>query len=196
MTEWDTPKVDLGHPDSAIRLASAVHRFCVPKMNVERNISFARSFNTTGKHDKTRKLMLNADDARKKLMEALSVGKVSHERIVADARRYQPFINQILISCKVQPEMAMLDGKCKSFPYFFYFVFVFEYKLSLIGFSFWGKERLIFDWLSGLESTSTKTFKSEAMMYDLVMCVVCEGLGKAGVATETSLSGEFAAASR
>lgn len=34
------------------------------------------------------------------------------------------------------------------------------------------------------------------MMYDLVMCLVCEGIGKAGVATETSLAGEFAAASR
>lgn len=33
-------------------------------------------------------------------------------------------------------------------------------------------------------------------MYDLVMCIVCEGLGKAGVATETSVVGEFAAASR
>lgn len=33
-------------------------------------------------------------------------------------------------------------------------------------------------------------------MYDLTMCIVCEGLGKAGVATETSVAGEFAAASR
>lgn len=33
-------------------------------------------------------------------------------------------------------------------------------------------------------------------MYELVMCIVCEGLGKAGVATETSVAGEFAAASR
>lgn len=33
-------------------------------------------------------------------------------------------------------------------------------------------------------------------MFDLVMCTVCEGLGKAGVATETSVAGEFAAASR
>lgn len=33
-------------------------------------------------------------------------------------------------------------------------------------------------------------------MYDMAMCIVCEGLGKAGVATETSVAGEFAAASR
>lgn len=56
-------------------------------------------------------------------------------------------------------------------------------------------ERLIFEWISGVESNKTP-FKSEAIMYDLVMCIVCEGLGKAGVATETSLAGEFAAASR
>ena len=42
MSEWDAPKVDLDHPDSAIRLASAVHRFKVPKMNEDRKLSFAR----------------------------------------------------------------------------------------------------------------------------------------------------------
>ena len=58
MSDWDEPKTDLGHPDAAIRLASAVHRFRIPKMNRERNLSFARSFKTTGKHQKTRKAML------------------------------------------------------------------------------------------------------------------------------------------
>jgi hypothetical protein len=98
-------------------------------------------------------------------MDAVMAGKVSHERVVADARRYQPLIHQILLSCKVQPEMARLD------------------------------ERLVFEWISGVESNQ-KPFKSEAIMYDLVMCIVSEGLGKAGVATETSVAGEFAAASR
>lgn len=56
-------------------------------------------------------------------------------------------------------------------------------------------ERLVFEWVSGVEN-SQAPFKSEAIMYDLVMCIVCEGLGKAGVATETSVAGEFAAASR
>jgi hypothetical protein len=54
---------------------------------------------------------------------------------------------------------------------------------------------LIFEWNSGVEN-DTKYFKSEAIMYDLVMCVVCEGLGKAGAATEASVAGEFPAASR
>jgi hypothetical protein len=63
--EFDEPKVNLDHPDSAIRLASAVHRFQVPKMNPERKISFARSFSTTGRHEKTRKLMLNVRNQEK-----------------------------------------------------------------------------------------------------------------------------------
>lgn len=33
-------------------------------------------------------------------------------------------------------------------------------------------------------------------MMDVTMCILCEGLGKAGVATESSMAGEFAAASR
>ena len=95
--------------------------------------------------------------------------KISHERVVVDAKRYQPFIHTILVSCKFQPEVARLD------------------------------ERLIFEWKSGLEKKGDKCdtyYKSEAIMYDLVMCIVCEGLGKAGVATELSVGGEFAAASR
>jgi len=164
-SEWDPPKEDLSHPDSAIRLASAVHRFKVPKMNPARRISFATSFATTGKHEKTRKLMLKADDQRTKLLDALLSAKVSHERVVAEARKYQPYIHQILVSCKFQPEMARLD------------------------------ERLVFEWMSGVESTQSY-FKSEAIMMDLTMCLLCEGLGKAGVATESSMAGEFAAASR
>jgi len=165
MSEWDHPKSDLSHPDSAIRLASAVHRFRVPKMNPDRRVSFSSSFATTGKHEKTRRVMLKADDHRKKLLDAVLSDKISHERVVAEARRYQPYIHQILVSCKFQPEMARLD------------------------------ERLVFEWMSGVEN-SKEYFKSEAIMMDLTMCILCEGLGKAGVATESSMAGEFAAASR
>jgi len=165
MSEWDPPKKDLSHPDSAIRLASAVHRFRVPKINAKRSVSFASSFATTGKHEKTRKVMIKADDHRRKLREAVLADRVSHERVVAEARRYQPYIHQILVSCKFQPEMARLD------------------------------ERLVFEWMSGVEN-SKSYFKSEAIMMDLTMCILCEGLGKAGVATESSMAGEFAAASR
>jgi len=179
----DENEQDLGHPDSAIRLASAVHRFRIPEIDTaEKKISFSNSFRTTGTHDKTRRVLLKADEARKSLLEGLQAKKVSFERVVGDARRYTPIIHQILLSCKVQPEVARLD------------------------------ERLLFRWSSGIEKdgdttmtsavslkttkTKKKVYQSEALMFDLVMSVVCEGLGRAGSATENSVSGEFAAASR
>ena len=116
MSEWETPAVDLGHPDSAIRLASAVHRFKMPRPNPDRKTSFARSFRSSGSYEKTRKAMLKADELRIALSNAVSAGKVSHERVVLDARRYQPFIHQILVSCKFQPEVARLDGTSPSRP--------------------------------------------------------------------------------
>lgn len=159
----DVTGPNLDHPDSAIRLASVVHRFKVPKITHE--VSFAKSFSTTGRSDKTRKLMLNADDARKSLADSVSAAKISAERVVADAVRYQPMIHSVLLSCKVQPEQARLD------------------------------ERLIFEWKSGIEEKPA-AFKSEAMMFDFVMTCVSEGLGRAVSATEKSVAGDFAAASR
>jgi hypothetical protein len=47
----------LGHPDSAIRLASAVHRFKVPYIDPEQRVSFVKSFKTTGTHARTKTLM-------------------------------------------------------------------------------------------------------------------------------------------
>ena len=160
-TEHKGPDVD--HPDSCIRLACAVHRFRVPKM--DRHVSFAKSFKTVGQADKTRKLMLNADDVRGRLYDALDADRVSSERITSEAKRYQPMIHSILLSCKVQPEEAQLN------------------------------ERLLFGWKSGVED-SPKGYKNEAIMYDLAMTVVSEGLGMVASATENSVQGEFAAASR
>jgi BRO1-like domain len=160
----DVKGPNLDHPDSAIRLVSVVHRFKVPRVTNE--ISFARSFATTGQSsDSTRKLMLNADSSRKQLADATTSVKISSERVVADSVRYQPMIHSILLSCKVQPEQARLD------------------------------ERLIFEWKSGIEE-KPEPFRSEAMMYDLVMTCVCEALGYAVGATEKSIAGDFAAASR
>jgi hypothetical protein len=56
-------------------------------------------------------------------------------------------------------------------------------------------ERLVFEWMSGIEQDQ-KFYKSEAIMYDLVMCIISEGLGKAGAATEASVAGEFGVANR
>lgn len=159
----DPEKPKLDHPDSCIRLACAVHRFRVPR--IVKKVRFAKSFSTVGRSDKTRRLMLNADDARDRLEEGLNAKKISSERVISDATRYQPMIHTILLSCKVQPEEARLD------------------------------ERLLFGWQSGVELDG-KTFKSEAIMYDLVMTVASEGLGKAASATENSVAGDFAAANR
>jgi hypothetical protein len=153
------------------------------------------------------KICYQADDTREKLGDAVLADKVSHERVVADARRYQPFIHQILVSCKFQPEVARLDGTfvahsmvnlCfftklipfQSLPDFYLLVDCFPPNCCLCS-----SERLVFEWTSGIENEN-KSFKSEAIMFDMVMCVVAEGLGKAGCATEASIAGEFAAASR
>jgi BRO1-like domain len=155
---------NLDHPDAAIRLASVVHRFKVPRVTHE--VSFSKSFATTGRSsDSTRKLMRNADENRKRLSDATTTAKLSAERVVVDSVRYQPMIHSILLSCKVQPEQARLD------------------------------ERLFFEWKSGIEE-KPESYRSEAMMYDLVMTCVCEALGCAVGATEKSVSGDFAAASR
>lgn len=171
-SDMKPPNTD--HPDSAIRLASVVHRFRVPEP--ARPVRFADSFSTTGRDAKTRKLMLNADDTRLRLTEGCQASKISSERVVGDAKRYQPLIHTILLSCKVQPEQARLD------------------------------EKLVFAWKSGIEQDQDehkkkhkkqrKAYQSEAIMYDLVMTVATEGLGRAAAATENSMAGEFAAASR
>lgn len=54
----DNEDDDLAHPDAAIRLASAVHRFRVPVIDPAQKVSFAKSFKTTGTHPKTKNLML------------------------------------------------------------------------------------------------------------------------------------------
>lgn len=58
MSDSDNEGTDMGHPDSAIRLASAVHRFKVPTMDSDSNVSFAKSFKSVGQHSKTRTIML------------------------------------------------------------------------------------------------------------------------------------------
>ena len=161
---YDAKKPNLGHPDSAIRLASAVHRFRCPKMT--QKVSFAKSFQTVGSHHATTKdAMRKADEARFRLNNALASKIVSHERVVTESRKYLPLIHQILLTCKVQPEVARLD------------------------------ERLLFEWTSGVEK-DPEPFSSEAIMYDMVMCIACEALGRAGSATDASMAGEFPAASR
>jgi BRO1-like domain len=160
---FSLPEIKLGHPDSAIRLASAVHRFRVPK--VTSSVSFARSFQTAGSHPTTKSVLLQADVFRQQLMDAVNAVPMSGERVYNEATRYLPLIDQLLLTCKVQPEVARLD------------------------------ERLIFEWTSGVEKNPS-SFTSEALMYDLVMVCACQALGKTSIATESSISGDFAVAAR
>jgi len=90
---------------------------------------------------------------------------VAYESVATAAKNYLPSVNRILITCKVQPEVARLD------------------------------EKLVFEWCSGIEHEK-KYFKSEALMYELVMTVGCEAMAKAGSACDYSIDGEFAASSR
>lgn len=57
-TMSDSDDDALPHPDSCIRLASAVHRFKVPVIDPDQRLSFAKSFKTTGTHPKTKTVML------------------------------------------------------------------------------------------------------------------------------------------
>jgi hypothetical protein len=52
---------------------------------------------------------------------------------------------------------------------------------------------LVFEWMSGIEQ-NPKPYTSKALMYELVMSVVCEGLARAGSGAESSASGEYSAA--
>lgn len=160
---------DLGHPDSTIRLVSAVHRFRVPEMGAGKKISFTRAFKSAGSHSKTKALMAKADASRASLGEALIASHRTttsdHSAVVRAASEYLPLMNKILLSCKIQPETARLD------------------------------EKLIFEWASGME-LKKKFCKSEALMYELVMVIVCNAMGTAGVACDASIAGDFAGSSR
>jgi hypothetical protein len=110
----DSEAVNLDHPDAAIRLAAVVHRFKVPRTSANRKIRFAESFRTAGKHDKTRKLVLSADDNRKRLQEACAADRTSSERVVADARRYIPQIHAILVYVVLNPERGYRSSRKSS----------------------------------------------------------------------------------
>jgi len=155
------------HPDSTIRLTSAVHRFKVPRIHPDQKVSFVSSFRTVGSAGKTKNTMQKADEARQSLFEGLCVKKISNKRVVDDAQKYVPLIQQISISCKAQNKMARMD------------------------------KPLVFQWTSGIEKEEMMTvYQSESLMYDSVMAIACNGLGRAGLAADQSAEGDFVAASR
>jgi len=111
---------DVEYPDCIIRLASAVYVLPCPLIHKPMDFSFTESFNTaTRDHVKSAALMRSADTSRRKLADALenlrsvspSVTGSKHQNAIMYAKEYYPQINQILFSCKVQPEMAVLNKK-------------------------------------------------------------------------------------
>lgn len=81
----------------------------------------------------------------------------------------RPLINQILLSCKFQPEVARLDT------------------------------RLLFSWYSGVEHMKNKKkhyFDSEALMFELVLSIATYGLSESNQGCDACIDGDFPGASR
>jgi hypothetical protein len=61
---------------------------------------------------------------------------------------------------------------------------------------------LLFEWTSGIESSKKANnipptnYSSEALMYELVMTIACDGLSTAGVGCDASIAGDFTTASK
>jgi len=132
-------------------------------------VSFASSFRTTGGHADARKLMKQADSARLSLSEALvgsSKGNAVSHKTIVRAAR------------DYLPLMNRILVTCKVQP-----------EAARLD------EKLLFEWSSGVEHNRS-SFRSEALMFELVMLLATEALGLAGNACDESSDGNFAAASR
>lgn len=158
------------HPDSILRLASAVHRFSIPYINPEDHLSFEESFKScSASHQSTMSVMHQADSRRQEIKKNMADGKLSHPALSQALIEYIPLINQILLSCKFQPEVARLDKK------------------------------LLFSWHSGIEYMKSKkknTFDSEALMFELVISLATYALSESNQGCDACIDGNFPLASR
>mmetsp|Transcript_17193 Transcript_17193/g.16642 ORF Transcript_17193/g.16642 Transcript_17193/m.16642 type:complete len:437 (-) Transcript_17193:62-1372(-) len=152
MEDYDYKAPDNSHPDALIRIVSTVLRFKVPKVGEEgQKLCFANSLRSVGSNPKTQAVLKKADLARKYMITALSADPIPHKTTISAAQKYIPLMNQILLSCRVQPEAARLD------------------------------ERLFFQWSSGIEhETSFFTSEAmmyEVVMAVAVEAMATAGLG-------------------
>mmetsp|Transcript_2083 Transcript_2083/g.3821 ORF Transcript_2083/g.3821 Transcript_2083/m.3821 type:complete len:464 (-) Transcript_2083:176-1567(-) len=174
MTDYDAFPDDSAapHPDSILRLASAVHRFSIPYINPEDQLSFEESFKSCASpHGNTLTVMRLTDSRRQAIKKNMADGKLNHAALSKALTEYIPSINQILLSCKFQPEVARLD------------------------------KRLLFSWSSGIENIKTKTnkphhFDSEALMFELVLSLATFAISESNVGCDSCIEGDFPAASR
>lgn len=155
---------DLSHPDAMIRLVSAVHRFQCPEMLQARKINYPKSFSSAAIHPSTKELMTKANDYRTLLAET-----------IVNSRR-----------SKTTPQKSVIQSSQQYLPYLHCIL------LSCMMQSDQAKlnKKLVFEWASGMEQTK-KSYSSEALMYELVMTIACEGIATAGNACDDSLDGKF-----
>ncbi|KAL9180974.1 hypothetical protein ACHAXT_009779 [Thalassiosira profunda] len=158
------------HPDSILRLASAVHRFSIPQINPEDQLSYEASFRScSASHSSTVAAMHQADRRREDIKQNMCEATLSHAKLAKSLLEYIPLINQILLSCKFQPESARLDT------------------------------RLVFSWYSGIEHTKHAKkhyFDSEALMFELVLAIATYALSESNMGCDACIEGDFPEASR
>jgi len=162
--------------DTIVKLLTYQHRFGCPEMSIDKKnpISFVNAFRSCGMpHIKSSAVLTQADAARIELSSALVSAQRSStpvwESVSRGSEAYVPKIAQILVSCQAQPEMARLD------------------------------QRLIFGWSSGLEKPVKykEFFKSEAIVYDLVMSLACNAIANGGLGYDAcTAANDFTTASR
>eukprot|EP00957_Ditylum_brightwellii_P045855 3478805-Ditylum_brightwellii.AAC.1 len=105
---------DQRYPDAIIKLATAIYKFPCPEISAKKKLCYEESFKTVGSHLRTVAMMQKADAQREVLTQALKAcnqSTMTHDNAINAAETYLPRINQVILSCKVQPEMARLDGE-------------------------------------------------------------------------------------
>uniref|UniRef100_A0A7S0AH76 pH-response regulator protein palC n=1 Tax=Minutocellus polymorphus TaxID=265543 RepID=A0A7S0AH76_9STRA len=155
--------------DAIVGFSTASHPFRLPKINAGSNTSFIRSFKTVASHPSAQELMLRADHSREALATALVSG--SGCKIVSAASTYVPQIYEVMVTCIAQPDMARLD------------------------------DRLVFEWTSSLEVEAKRGkkqvfYKSEAMMYDMVLTIASQAFAEAQLANADAKAEQYVEATK
>ena len=97
-------------PASVVRLSTSLHRQAPSKILEAASLNYSLSFKSTGAHHpSTAALLKQADLKRVNLATALS-GR-DYDAVQRAAEEYLPVLKQIIVSCEVQPEGAVLDKK-------------------------------------------------------------------------------------
>jgi hypothetical protein len=154
---------DLTHPAALTRITSTVLRFRCPTVSsTSAKLNFARSFKTVGTHPTTQKAFKAADTNRNYLIKSL-----------ATKTKEVPHKTIVSAAERYLPNIHQILLTCRVQPE--------NAQLD---------SRLIFEWSSGIE-TKNRFFKSEALMYELVMVLCTEANATAGIGTDECTSGEF-----